>query len=86
MDTDNTNGIALDRKLKREKFDLSDTEGLTITKENLKKLIFELKNAKAGKDGRIHLTTMNDGSTYYMGYSDFRCFCSALIKKYLKKA
>lgn len=55
-----------------------------MIKEDLKNLIFELENAEMKKDGKIGLVTATDnGTTNYMGYSSFKCFCDGLICKYL---
>lgn len=56
-----------------------------ITKD-CENLINELKIAGQKTDGTIFVVTgTKDGTTHYMGYENFRCFCDALIKKYLEK-
>lgn len=69
-------GYELQRKLMREKMGLSDTEGLTLTKENMKKLISELTES-----------TNIFGKIFSKGvfYEDFIHFSSYLINKYFTK-
>ena len=55
---------------------LTDTEGMTITEENLKKLMSDLSKS-IPKRGGVYL----DG----VFYEDFRHFCSALLEKYFTK-
>ena len=55
--------------------------------ENCENLIRELKIAEQKEDGTIFVVTgTKDGTTCYMGYDSFRCFCDSLILKYLKKS
>ena len=64
------------REQMRESIGLTDTEGMTITKENIKKLMSELNNS-IPKFGGI----FSNG----VFYEDFRHFYSALINKYFTK-
>lgn len=70
-------GQEIQREQMRKQMGLSDTEGLTLTKENMEKLISDLKNAKPVFFGGI---LSND-----VFYKDFSHFASALIKKYFTK-
>ena len=67
-------GLELQRKHMRE--GLSDTEGMTITEENVKKLMSDLSKGKPIKGG-IDL----DG----VFYEDFIHFTSYLINKYFTR-
>ena len=60
----------------REEMGLTDTEGLTLTAENMLKLIDDLAEARPIKGG-----VLLDG----VFYEDFSHFSSALIKKYFTK-
>ena len=60
----------------REEMGLTDTEGLILTGENMKKLISDLARARPIKGG-----VLLDG----VFYEDFSHFSSALIKKYFTK-
>lgn len=63
----------------REEMGLTDTEGLTLTAENMKRLINDLTNSKHCRCGC--------GGVLLNGtfYEDFGHFSSALIKKYFTK-
>jgi len=65
------------RELMREQMGLSDTEGLTLTKENMENLISELVLARPVFSGKI----LSNGVVY----EDFSHFASALINKYFTK-
>lgn len=69
-------GQEIQREHMREQMGLTDTEGLTITEENVKKLIFDLTNSIPCCGGILS----ND-----VFYEDFSHFASALIKKYFTK-
>lgn len=69
-------GQEIQREQMRRQMGLTDTEGMTITEENVKKLIDDLARAKPIFGG-VNL----DGKVY----KDFSHFASALIKKYFKK-
>lgn len=60
----------------REEMELTDTEGLILSAENMEKLISNLARAKPIKGG-----ILLDG----VFYKDFSHFASALIKKYFTK-
>jgi len=70
-------GQEIQRELMREKMGLSDTEGLTLTEENMGKLFFELNNC----------CITGNGGLFSKGvfYEDFSHFSSALINKYFTK-
>lgn len=58
-------------------------EILALDRENL---INELKIAEQKEDGTIFVCTGDkNGTTNYMGYDSFRCFCDGLLKKYFTK-
>ena len=60
----------------REEMGLTDTEGLTLTAENMLKLIDDLAGSRPIKGG-----ILSDG----VFYENFGHFSSYLIKKYFKK-
>jgi len=64
------------REQMREQMGLSDTGGMTITKENVDKLINDLLRAIPIMDNIF----LDDEL-----YEDFRHFCSALMEKYFTK-
>jgi len=69
-------GQEIQRENMREQMGLSDTGGMTITEENLKKLMADLSRATPV------------GIRIILGrkvYKDFRHFCSALMEKYFTK-
>lgn len=72
--------IKSDQEIQREQIrrsmTLSDTEGLTLTEENMQKLFSDLNNCRP-KNGGIVLNGIF--------YEDFSHFASALIKKYFTK-
>ena len=74
------NGLKSGQEIQREQMrghmGLTDTEGMTITEENLKKLMSALLKSRPFKSGVIL-----DG----MFYEDFSHFCSALLEKYFTK-
>jgi len=70
-------GQEIQRELMREQMGLSDTEGLTLTEENMKKLFFELNNCCITGNGGL----FSEG----VFYEDFSHFSSALINKYFIK-
>ena len=55
-----------------------------MTKENIKLIIAELKNAKLQEDGSIKVDMNWDNSVGTINYGDFRCFCDELIRKIVK--
>ena len=69
-------GLEFQRELMREKMGLSDTEGLTLTKENMEKLISDLTEATQIK-GKV----LSNGIIY----KDFIHFSGYLINKYFTK-
>ena len=69
-------GQEIQRERMRGHMGLTDTEGMTITKENLKKLMSDLSRS-ISVGGRIILGRMV--------YKDFTHFCSALLEKYFTK-
>ena len=69
--------IGIQREQMRGQMGLTDTEGMTITEENLKKLMSDLSKSRPTKCGGVYL----DGVLY----EDFRHFCSDLINKYFTK-
>ena len=69
-------GQEVQREQMRGHMGLTDTEGMTITEENLKKLMADLSESISVK-GVIYL----DG----VFYKDFTHFCSALLEKYFTK-
>jgi len=70
-------GQEIQREQMRGHMGLTDTEGMTITEENLKKLMADLSKSRPTKCGGVYL----DGVLY----EDFRHFCSALLEKYFTK-
>lgn len=70
-------GQEIQREHMRRNLGLTDTEGMTITEENLKKLMSDLSKSRPAKCGGVFL----DG----VFYEDFRHFCSALLEKYFIK-
>ena len=60
----------------REEMGLTDTEGMTITEKNVKKLIFDLTNSIPCCGGVLSNNVF---------YEDFIHFSSALIEKYFTK-
>ena len=66
----------IQREQMRKQMGLTDTEGMTITAENGKKLIFDLTNSIPCCGGILSDDVF---------YKDFIHFCSALIKKYFTK-
>lgn len=56
-----------------------------MSKENLKLIITELKNAKLQEDGSIKVTLKYDYAEGTVNYCDFRCFCEELIRKILTR-
>ena len=70
-------GQELQRERMRGQMGLTDTEGMTITEENFKKLNSDLKKSRPSKCGGVYLDDVF--------YEDFRHFCSALLEKYFTK-
>ena len=66
----------IQREQMRKQMGLTDTEGMTITEENVKKLIFDLTNSIPCCGGILSDDVF---------YKDFSHFFSALIKKYFTK-
>ena len=69
-------GQEIQREQMRGHMGLTNTEGMTITEENLKKLMSDLSKS-IPKRGGVYL----DG----VFYEDFSHFCSALLEKYFTK-
>ena len=69
-------GQEIQREQMRKQMGLTDTEGMTITEENVKKLIFDLTNSIPCCGG-----VLSDD----VFYEDFIHFSSALIEKYFTK-
>ena len=69
-------GQEIQREQMRGHMGLTDTEGMTITEENLKKLMTDLSRSISVK-GRIILGRMV--------YKDFSHFVSVLMEKYFTK-
>lgn len=69
-------GQEVQREQMRRNMGLTDTEGMTITEENLKKLMADLSKSKPVKGGVV----LDD-----IFYEDFSHFCSALLEKYFTK-
>jgi len=69
-------GQEIQREQMRRQMGLTDTEGITITEENLKKLMADLSRSISAK-GVIYLEGVF--------YKDFTHFCSALLEKYFTK-
>jgi len=68
--------IGIQREQMRGQMGLTDTEGMTITEENLKKLMSDLSKSRPFGCG-VYLDDVF--------YEDFSHFCSALINKYFTK-
>jgi len=68
--------IGTQREQMRGHLGLTDTEGMTITEENLKKLMADLSKSIPKKGGIILDSVF---------YEDFRHFSSALLEKYFTK-
>jgi len=59
---------------------------IEVLAKDQENLISELKIAEQKEDGAIFVSTgIKNGTTCYMGYDSFRCFCDGLIKKYFTK-
>ena len=69
-------GQEIQREQMRKQIGLTDTEGMTITEENVKKLIFDLTSSIPCCGGVLS----ND-----VFYEDFIHFSSALVNKYFTK-
>lgn len=76
LDRNVKSGHEVQREQMREQMGLTDTEGMTITEENAKKIISDLSKSRHIRGGVIL-----DG----VFYEDFRHFASALINKYFEK-
>jgi len=69
-------GQEIQREQMRKQMGLSNTEGMTITKENVKKLIDDLARARPYCGGIL---------SDYVFYQDFSQFSGYLINKYFTK-
>ncbi|GAH68731.1 unnamed protein product [marine sediment metagenome] len=69
-------GIELQREQMREQMGLTDTEGMTLTKENVKKLIDDLAGSRPYCGGIL---------SNHVFYQDFSQLASALVEKYFTK-
>ena len=70
-------GQEIQREQMRGHMGLTDTEGMTITEENMKKLFFELNNCCITGNGGI----FSKG----VFYEDFAHFAGVLVEKYFTK-
>lgn len=70
-------GLELQREQMRKEMGLTDTEGLTLTEENMNKLFYELNNCCVTGNGGL----LSKG----VFYKDFSLFSSYLINKYFTK-
>ena len=71
-------GQEVQREQMRGHMGLTDTEGMTVTEENFKKLMADLMKSRPAKDScDVYLDNVL--------YEDFRHFCSALLEKYFTK-
>lgn len=71
-------GQEVQREHMRRSISLTDTEGMTITEENFKRLRFDIKKCRPAKGG---IGVYLDDTLY----EDFAHFVSALMNKYFTK-